>query len=75
MLVAVTLEPWSPDMKSFIRVLSSRLINASGDSRGDVHLSQPIALAVLRSNAADPDAGRIFGILPRADLLDEMILL
>lgn len=70
MLVAVTLEPWSPDMKSFIRVLSSRLINASGDSRGDVHLSQPIALAVLRSNAAG-----IFGILPRADLLDEMILL
>lgn len=67
MLVAVTLEPWSADMKSFIRVLSSRLINASGDPRGDVYLSQAIALAVQRSNAAG-----ITGTLPQADLLDGM---
>ncbi|KAI8426707.1 hypothetical protein MSG28_014413 [Choristoneura fumiferana] len=54
-LAVETLGPWSADMKFFIKALSSRLVDASGDPRAGAYLSQRISLAIQR-DAADIDA-------------------
>ncbi|XP_063366370.1 neuromedin-U receptor 1-like [Cydia amplana] len=52
-------------MQAFVRALSARLIDATGDPRAGAHFSQRIALAVQRGNAAS-----VMGTMPQADLLD-----
>jgi hypothetical protein len=69
-LAVETMGPWSADMKAFMRTLSSRLVHASGDPRAGAYLSQRIALAVQRGNAAS-----VMGSMPQAELLDGLFCL
>lgn len=69
-LAVETLGPWSADTKTFIKALSSRLVDASGDPRAGVYLSQRIALAVQRGNAAS-----VLGTLPQPAGLDGVFFL
>lgn len=69
-LAVETLGPWSADMKSFLRALSKRLIHTSGDPRAGAYLSQRIALAIQRGNAAS-----VMGTMPQGDLLDGVFFL
>lgn len=66
-LAMETFGPWSSDTKRFIKEVSARLINASGDPRAGFFLAQRLGLAVQRGNAASilgtmPQAGDLRGI-------------
>jgi hypothetical protein len=69
-LAVETLGPWSADMKSFMRAMTKRLVDASGDHRAGAYLSQRISLAIQRGNAAS-----VMGSMPQTELLDGVFLL
>ncbi|KAI5643831.1 hypothetical protein NE865_04007 [Phthorimaea operculella] len=62
-----TMGPWGPDAKDFLKEISSRLIEATGDPRAGSYFAQRVSLAVQRGNAAS-----ILGTLPRCGALEEI---
>lgn len=69
-LAVETLGPWSSDMRNFIKALSSRLVQATGDPRAGAYLSQRISIAIQRGNAAS-----VMGSMPQSDLLEAVFFL
>ncbi|KAI5638219.1 hypothetical protein NE865_09165 [Phthorimaea operculella] len=62
-----TMGPWGPLAKDFIKDLSGRLIEATGDPKAGSYLGQRISLAIQRGNAAS-----LLGTLPRCAALGEI---
>lgn len=54
-----TLGPWGPEARQFVKELSSRLAEVSGDRRAGTYLGQRISLMIQRGNVAS-----ILGTLP-----------
>ena len=65
-----TMGAWGPNTKAFIKTLSKRLIDTSGDPRAGSYLGQRISLAIQRGNAAS-----LLGTLPQGDALNEIYYL
>lgn len=65
-----TMGSWGPDTKTFIRDLSARLNEATGDKRSGSFLRQRLSQAIQRGNAAS-----LLGSMPRGDGLGDVLFI
>lgn len=65
-----TMGPWGPEAKLFLKDITTRLIEVTGDNRAGSFFAQRISLAIQRGNAAS-----ILGTLPRCGALEEVFYL